>query len=138
MSLYFFNFRQGDAYSIDDQGCEFESVEDAYLGAVKATQEMWLELLVRREDPLLCSFDVSDSRGNDLFTLPFSEVLESCHGRPASAALAPLSTQLARALATRRAANDAVNGVKHAMRQAHSTLSETVSLLEQVIKIAGQ
>jgi hypothetical protein len=80
----YFNFRQGPLYSVDEEGCEFETVEDAYLAAVTAAQDMWRELLIRREDPRDCAFDVRDAEGNDLFTLPFSEVLEACTKRPSS------------------------------------------------------
>jgi hypothetical protein len=85
MARFFFNFRQGPYAAIDEVGCEFEGVEEAYLGAMNAAREMWSDLLARREDPLLCSFEVLDRRGNELFSLPFSEVLEACRGRmPAS------------------------------------------------------
>lgn len=83
MSLFYFNFRQGASYSVDEQGCEFASAEDAFLGAVRAAQEMWSELLVRREDPLACAFVVTDRDRKELFTLPFSEVLDACRGDPA-------------------------------------------------------
>jgi hypothetical protein len=78
MARYFFNFRQGTALAADDIGSEFETVEDAYLGAVQAAQDMWRELLIRREDPLECAFEVVDQDGNELFALPFSEVLDAC------------------------------------------------------------
>lgn len=82
MGLFYFNFRQGSFYSRDDEGCELPSVEDAYLAAVRAAQDMWSELLVRREDPRACSFVVTDRNGTELFTLPFSEVLDACRREP--------------------------------------------------------
>jgi hypothetical protein len=78
MARYFFNFRQGTTRTADDLGSDFETVEDAYLGAVRAAQDMWRELLIRREDPLECAFEVIDRDGNEVFVLPFSEVLEAC------------------------------------------------------------
>lgn len=78
MARYFFNFRQGDSLSVDDEGSEFASIEDAFLSAVQAAQDMWRELLIRREDPLECSFEVIDAHGNEVFALPFSEVLDAC------------------------------------------------------------
>ena len=81
MAKYFFNFRQGAAYQVDDLGCEFGSVEDAYMGAFTAAQDMWRELLIERQDPLLCAFEVMDEQGNHLFELPFSEILDACRGR---------------------------------------------------------
>jgi hypothetical protein len=89
MARYFFHFRQGTSVSADDVGSDFPTVEDAYLSAVQAAQDMWRELLMKREDPLECSFEVVDQRGNEVFTLPFSEVLDACahndnDGRPTS------------------------------------------------------
>src|SRR5437667_10085 len=81
MSRFFFHFRQGAGFAVDDEGCEFASTELAYLGAFQAAQEMWRELLVKRQDPMLCAFEVLDQDGNDIFVLPFSEVLDACRGR---------------------------------------------------------
>jgi hypothetical protein len=81
MAKFFFNFRQGNSHQVDDLGCEFDSVEDAYLGALTAAQDMWRELLIQRQDPLLCAFEVMDEAGRDLFALPFSEVLDVCRTR---------------------------------------------------------
>ncbi len=78
MARYFFHFRQGTSLSADDVGSEFVTVEDAYLSAVRAAQDMWHELLIKREDPLECSFEVFDQRGNEVFILPFSELLDVC------------------------------------------------------------
>ena len=80
MSLYYFHFRQGRSYTPDKVGSEFASVEDAYLEAVRTAQDMWRELLIVCEDPLLCSFEVRDGEGNELFNLPFVEVLDACRG----------------------------------------------------------
>ncbi len=84
MAKFFFHFRQGDLYQADDLGCEFASAEAAYVGAFAATQDMWRELLIKRQDPLLCAFEVRDEHGRDLFTLPFAEVLDVCRGRTAT------------------------------------------------------
>jgi hypothetical protein len=89
MGLFYFNFRQGSSFSVDEEGCEFPSVEDAYLGAVRAAQEMWSELLLRREDPLVCAFVVTDRERKELFTLTFSEVLDACRGEPTAGSLLP-------------------------------------------------
>jgi hypothetical protein len=78
MARYFFNFRQGSTLSQDEEGSDFASVEDAYLSAVQAARDMWRELLIKREDPLECSFEVVDADGKEIFALPFSEVLDAC------------------------------------------------------------
>lgn len=91
MSRFYFNFRQGASFSVDDEGCEFPSVEEAYLGAVAAAQDMWRELLIRREDPFACAFEVTDIKGRELFTLPFSELLEACRDHSAAPIPKPLA-----------------------------------------------
>jgi hypothetical protein len=78
MPRFFFHFRQLSDLTIDEYGCEFSNVEDAYLSAFRAAQEMWHELLIERQDPRCCSFEVADGEGNALFVLPFTEVLDSC------------------------------------------------------------
>jgi len=80
MTRYFFNFQQGDACTVDADGSEFSSVEEAYLGAFRAAQDMWHELLIEREDPMLCAFEVTNGAGDSLFVLNFGEVLEACRG----------------------------------------------------------
>src|SRR5690242_4029740 len=109
MSLFYFDFRQGPSYSIDQEGCDFANVEDAYLGAVAAAQDMWRELLIRREDPMLCAFDVTDEEGRELFTLPFSEVLDACRGRSASPGPEPTGTALYVAMAHNRRARQTMS-----------------------------
>jgi hypothetical protein len=78
MSRYFFNFRQGEDYSTDQVGIAFDSVEQAYLAAFQGAQDIWRELLIVREDPLQCAFEVTDAAGQVLFSLSFGEVLEAC------------------------------------------------------------
>jgi hypothetical protein len=84
MNRFYFNFQQESCYTADDLGCEFSNVEEAYLAAVAAAREMPGELLARREDPRLCASKVADDRGNDLFALPFSELLDACRPRRSS------------------------------------------------------
>ena len=81
MSYFFFNFRQDGSYSVDTDGCEFANVEDAYLACVDSAREIWRECLIRRENPLACSFEVTDKSGHTLFVFAFSEVLDACRGR---------------------------------------------------------
>ena len=133
MALCYFNFRQGTVFSVDELGCDFASVEDAYLGAVRAAQEMWSELLQRREDPLLCTFEVTDAKGRELFCLPFSEVLEVCSGRRVAPS-SPAENPLTRSLENRRAATRAMASMSLALRDANATLRETMGLLAQVQK----
>ncbi len=132
MSLFYFNFRQGASYSLDDVGCEFDSVEEAYLGAVTATQDLWRELMVRREDPLACAFEVVDRDGNELFTLPFSEVLEACNGHASGSSFPPSAESISSALAHHRSAKKAMSDVTTALKETRTTLRDTLELLSQV------
>lgn len=87
MRRFFFHYREGGGYTADDSGVEFENFETAYLDAFEAAGEMWPELMTRRVDPRLCSFEISDDRGNMLAILNFKELLENCgssKGVPAS------------------------------------------------------
>lgn len=129
MPRFFFDFRQARNLAVDDVGCEFETVEEAYLDAVRAAQEMWRELLAHRENPLLCSFEVRDERGNDLFSLPFAEVLESCMGPVANKTIGRSGDLPSRVERRRREGERALLGVTVMLREAERTLNETMVVL---------
>ena len=136
MARCFFNFRQGAHYSVDELGCEFESVESAYLAAVRAAQDIWREMLIQREDPLLCAFDVTDAAGNDLFYLPFSEVLDACAGRTHPRPAHPPRNPLSPAYECHLRAHRAISGISAAMKKTSAALRETRALLAEVGKVA--
>ncbi|MBV9990335.1 MAG: hypothetical protein JOZ72_03500 [Alphaproteobacteria bacterium] len=139
MAKYFFNFRQGASYQVDDQGCEFDSVEEAYLGAFTAAQDMWRELLIKRQDPLLCTFEVMDEEGRDLFSLPFVEILDVCRGRiNRPVHIAPRPHYVHQAMENRAAAMKMLGQVSSTVADARATLRETWSLLAQVGRIVGE
>ena len=81
MQRFFFDFRQGAERSLDAEGAEFASVEQAYLEAFSAAQDMWSEFLRQRQDPRRCSFEVRNAQRELLFVLPFHEVMDSCKDR---------------------------------------------------------
>lgn len=136
MAIYFFNFRQGAGYQADDVGSEFASVEDAYLGAFSAAQDMWHELLVQRQDPLLCTFEVTDERGLDLFMLPFEEILDVCRGRGRPQVRPSHQPHfVAETIEIRRQALRALDEVSATVASTRTTLRETWSLLSQVDKM---
>lgn len=81
MSRYFFDFRQAGVCVPDTHGIEFPNVEQAYLEAFRAAQDMWSELLKQRQDPRRCMFEVHDEDSNILFLFPFQEVMDSCTDR---------------------------------------------------------
>jgi hypothetical protein len=110
----------------DDEGAEFECIEHAYLEAFKSAREIWHELLVQREDPTACAFEIADGAGALLMTVPLTEVLDTCHGlraeplpvdeRPASQRPRPPRTKLMAAFVATSAAT-----VTHAIRMRRLT-----------------
>lgn len=80
MPLFYVNFLNDCELSLDTVGMEFDSVEDAYLDAYASVQEMWCELLRKRQNPMRCSFEITDTAGALLMVLPFSEIVDNCRG----------------------------------------------------------
>ena len=76
MPRFFFDFREGNSLSPDDQGIEFASLEEAYLEAFRAAQEIAAERLLERRDPFDCAFTITDAAGQELIVLPFKEILD--------------------------------------------------------------
>jgi hypothetical protein len=81
MPRYFFDFRQGTQCSPDSHGADFATVEDAYLEGIKGIQDMWGDLLRKRQDPRRCRFEVRNEQRELLFVLPFQEALDCCLDR---------------------------------------------------------
>ena len=129
MRKFYFNFRQGQSFCLDEEGCDFASTDEAYLGAFAAAQELWRELLIRREDPRECAFEVTDLRGTALFTLPFSEILDVC--RPISPR-SPVAGAVAAAVDTGSSAHRVVKDVSQVVAETRDALHETMKLLKQV------
>jgi hypothetical protein len=77
MPRFYFHFKRGEEVELDAEGLDFPSMEEAYLEAFRAAVELWGELLAKRQDPTTMAFEICDSAGNHLLTLPFSEVLHS-------------------------------------------------------------
>ena len=140
MGRFYFNFRQNQSYAADEDGMNFPCVETAYLAAVEGAREMWPELLARREDPLDCAFEVTDRNGEELFTLPFSEVLDACRkDRAAAARPANLNhpnhiNHVAETLEIERKARTAMDGIAIVMAETRATLRETARLLALAAK----
>jgi hypothetical protein len=136
MSRYFFNFRQGDNYSSDEEGCDFDSMEQAYLAAFGAAQDMWRDLLVARKDPLACAFEITDANGRELLLLPFGEVLDACRDR---SAISPHNFKkngaFQEALEGRRLTQNLMSEISTALNDARAALRETASLLARANKL---
>src|SRR5215469_10731324 len=134
MPKFFFHFRQLSNVTADDYGCEFSSAEDAYLSAFRAAQEMWHELLIERQDPRCCSFEVADGEGNTLFVVPFTEVLDSCT-RKSDRNPRRYAHLLHAALSNHQHAQRLRGEVSAELNIARSILAESIGLLAQLSKL---
>jgi len=94
MPVFYFHLLVGKQRSPDDLGVEFDGIEAAYLDAFHAAQEMWSELLKNGEDPTKHSFEICNSDGELLLTLPFKEVLDASQKPAARSATVSASINL--------------------------------------------
>lgn len=125
MTRYFFDFRQGADCCEDLEGSAFANVEQAYMEAVKAVEDMWGELLRKRQDPRRCIFEVRNEKRELLFVLPFQEVLDSCRDRDAPPIRLGFETALESACRTRRISDEFIETL-HAVQK---TLAQSRALL---------
>lgn len=128
MARYYFNFRQGTSFDIDEAGCSFPTAEAAYLAAVDAAQEMWTDLLKHRQNPRECAFEITDEKGRELFTLPFDELLDAYTAKTKR----PPSEQFAGALAIHKAASKAASDITERTDKVKVILQETARLLKGI------
>ena len=91
MPRYFFNFLGGDQAAEDDVGCDFGSLDLAYLDAYQSMVRIGADLLLEQKDPSRQSIEITDDRGTVLMTLPFDEVFRR---RPPRHATAPYGDKL--------------------------------------------
>jgi hypothetical protein len=127
---FFFHFRQGDELIPDTLGIEFADVEQAYLGAYKGAQDIWGELLAKRQDPRRCAFEVHDAKGELVFKLPFTELLESCRDSHAVRKIAPLFHET---VATATRAKQAAQQFQEELQSVRNNLRESARLLARQI-----
>jgi hypothetical protein len=107
----------------DEEGAEFVSIEHAYLEAFNSGREIWRELLLQREDPRACAFEITDGAGMPVMTVPLTEVLDACRGPRAEPlpepAAPPASREPPRGVRTRHTAAyvaTSAAAVSHVMR----------------------
>ena len=86
MPRYFFNFLGGDEASADEVGCDFASLDLAYLDAYQSMVRIGADLLLEQKDPSLQSIEITDDQGIVLMVLPFDEVFRR---RPVRRGAAP-------------------------------------------------
>jgi hypothetical protein len=77
MPKFFFHLVSPGKYAPDDIGSEFSSVAAAWLDAFQAATEMSCDLIRQRINPHGYQFEITDTDGQFLMDLPFSEVVSS-------------------------------------------------------------
>lgn len=95
MPRFFFNFL-GDADSAaDNVGCEFATLDLAYLDAYQSMVRIGADLLLEQKDPSVQRIEITDDGGVILMTLPFDEVFRRrVKRRSTSSVSAGLRTQI--------------------------------------------
>jgi hypothetical protein len=129
MARFFFDFRQGAQHWPDAEGAEFAHVEEAYLQAVRGVEDMWGELLHKRQDPRRCAFEVRNQERELLFVLPFQEVLDSCLDRKCPSIQTAFDDIVDSAHRTKRVSE----GVLEALHAVRMTLAQSRALLDTKI-----
>ena len=69
---------EGRTIADDEDGADFESVEQAFMAAFEGARELWGLFLLDRVDPRRHVYELTDAAGEVMFTLPFTEILDSC------------------------------------------------------------
>ena len=136
MPRFYFDFRQNGELTPDTVGCEFGTVEEAYLEAFKAAREMWAELLDQRRDPRRCCFEIHDGDGNLLFVLPFWEILESCRDYPSENST--ILETFRQSVAAVRHVKQAHDQVLREMENARDALRESAALIAITHRLTPQ
>ena len=128
MQRFFFDFREADDRVPDAEGTELANVDEAYLEAFRAAQEMWSELLTQRRDPHRCRFEVRSADAVVLFVLPFHEILDSCSVHHT----APLARTFEQLAATHSYARRVPSEFALQIQTTHRVLEQSRELLRRV------
>ena len=126
MTQFYFHLSTPDGFERDEFGCEFESLEHAYIDAWTAALEISIDMLRQREDPSRFRFEVTDGEGLLLTELPFVEVLKP--GSTPRFAGSPSSLRVAERLKRTRELQSEVNA---GLSQARMSLQSLRALLNR-------
>jgi hypothetical protein len=77
MFRFFIHMEVDGQLQRDDVGMLCECPELAYLHACRAIPEIAAEMLRRRKDPMTCSFIIENIKGEEMFVVPFDEVVRT-------------------------------------------------------------
>ena len=75
MPTFYLHFIDGRETLFQDDGMEFDDLEQAYLAVCAAIPDMARERLIKRQDPLDAAYSIADHQGRILMTVPFTDVL---------------------------------------------------------------
>ncbi|WP_123834105.1 DUF6894 family protein [Methylobacterium currus] len=76
MPRFYFHLWTPIGVNKDHVGCEFASMEVAYLDAFDAIGTMTVDLMRQKANPRQYGFEITDITGKTLFDLPFAEYLD--------------------------------------------------------------
>lgn len=80
MRKFFIHLDMDGTMQRDDIGLPCEAPELAYLHACRAIPELAAAVLRARKDPMRCRFLIENEKGEEMFEVPFSEVVrEKAH-----------------------------------------------------------
>lgn len=77
MNRYFFHLRHADVIVADEEGDEFDSLDEAKSSAVDAVRELVADLIKRGESVNDDYMDVTDEGGRQYFSVSFLEVVKA-------------------------------------------------------------
>ena len=80
MRRFFIHLDMDGTMQRDGIGLLYEAPELAYLHACRAIPELAAAMLRARQDPMRCRFLIENEQGEEMFEVPFSEVIrEKAH-----------------------------------------------------------
>jgi hypothetical protein len=80
MRKFFIHLEVDGTLQRDEKGIFCEAPELAYLHACCAIPDVAAEMLRHRRDPMACRFVIENERGEEMFEVPFDEVVrETAH-----------------------------------------------------------
>ena len=122
MPVFYFQHHSPSHTMRDDIGCDFASLELAYLDAYRSMIEIGAELLKMQEDPSGHRIDITDHGGHLLMDLSFSEVFQKRRPPRRGVERGALKAKLQRFRELRGEIEDVCLSARASMATAHELL----------------
>ncbi|MDR7039785.1 hypothetical protein J2X36_004563 [Methylobacterium sp. BE186] len=129
MPWFYFHLRTPAGLELDDLGLELIGIEAAYLDACRTISTLTTDLLAKKVDPRLCSFEITDSAGQLLLELPFTEILDKDRRPSPPALLAQRQKTLAEIRRTAQRVEVLVEALGREQAALQANLQDTRELL---------